>query len=87
MYRKCTHLGCVVPWVPDDPSEDDLMAKGRFNCPCHSSIFDRYGVVRGGPAPRPLDLFPIAIEGGEIIVDTGTVIHRSRFDESQATEI
>ncbi len=87
LYRKCPHVGCPVPWLPDDPSEDDLAVKGRFNCPCHSSIFDRYGLVRAGPAPRPMDLFPISIEGGDIIVDTGTIIQRSGFDESQVIRI
>ena len=87
LYRKCTHVGCVVPWLADDPSEDDLSGKGRFNCPCHGGIFDRYGVVHTGPPPRPLDLFPINIEQGEVIVDTGTIIQRSSFDESQVTEV
>ncbi len=87
LYRKCTHVGCVVPWEADDPSEDDLAAKGRFNCPCHGAIFDRYGVVHAGPPPRPLDIFPITIEGGEVIVDTGTIIQRSDFEESQVTEV
>lgn len=87
LYRKCTHVGCVVPWVADDPSEDDLAARGRFNCPCHGGIFDRYGVVRAGPPPRPLDLFLITIEGGEVIVDTGTTIERAGFDESQVTKV
>lgn len=87
IYRKCTHVGCVVPWRPDDPSEDGLAEKGRFNCPCHGGIFDRYGIVHAGPPPRPLDLFPITIERGELVVDTGTTIQRSGFDESQATEV
>jgi len=87
LYRKCTHVGCVVPWLPDDPSEDDLAAKGRFNCPCHGGIFDRYGVVQAGPPPRPLDIFPIEIDGEELVVDTGTIIQRSGFDESQVTRI
>ncbi len=87
LHRKCTHLGCVVPWLSDDPSEDALAAKGRFNCPCHGGIFDRYGVVHAGPPPRPLDIFPISIERGEIIVDTGTTIHRSGFDESQVIKV
>ena len=87
IYRKCTHVGCVVPWVPDGTSEDDLAAKGVFNCPCHGGIFDRYGVVHAGPPPRPLDIFPISIERGELVVDTGTIIERSGFDESQVTEV
>jgi len=87
MYRKCTHLGCVVPWLPDEGSEDDLATKGRFNCPCHAGIYDRYGLVHGGPPPRPFDLFPATIEGGELIVDTGTIIRRSDFDESQVIKV
>ncbi len=87
MYRKCTHLGCVVPWLADEPSEDVLVAKGRFNCPCHGGIYDRYGVVHAGPPPRPLDIFPITIDKGELVVDTGTILQRSGFDESQVTEV
>lgn len=87
LYRKCTHVGCVVPWLPDDPSEDDLVTKGRFNCPCHGGIFDRYGVVHAGPPPRPLDVFPITIEKGELVVDTGTIIQRSGFAESQVIKV
>jgi len=87
LYRKCTHLGCVVPWLPDEQSEDSLAATGRFNCPCHGSRFDRYGVVKGGPAPRPLDIFPIAIEGDKVIVDTGTIISRASYHESQLTKV
>jgi cytochrome b6-f complex iron-sulfur subunit len=87
LYRKCTHLGCVVPWRADEQSEDSLGPAGRFNCPCHGSIFDRYGVVKGGPAPRPMDTFPIEIDGGKIIVDTGTIITRSSYDESQLTKV
>lgn len=87
LYRKCTHVGCVVPWRDEDPSEDDLAAKGRFNCPCHGGIFDRYGVVHGGPPTRPLDIFPIATDEGELVVDTGTIIQRSGFDESQVTKV
>lgn len=87
LYRKCTHVGCVVPWQDEDPSEDDLAAKGRFNCPCHGGIFDRYGVVHAGPPPRPLDILPITIENGELVVDTGTIIQRSGFDESQVIKV
>lgn len=87
LYRKCTHVGCVLPWLKDDPSEDDLAPKGRFNCPCHGGIFDRYGIVHAGPPLRPLDIFPISIEDGNLVVDTGTIIKRSDFDESQVTKV
>lgn len=87
LYRKCTHVGCVVPWLPDDPSEDSLAGKGRFNCPCHGGIFDRYGLVHAGPPLRPLDLFPITVEDGNLVVDTGTIITRSGFDQSQVVKV
>ncbi len=61
-YRKCTHLGCTVPWVP---SED------LFHCPCHGSLFDkRTAVVTGGPAPKPLQLFHVSETNGGLVVDT-----------------
>ncbi|MEE8418971.1 MAG: ubiquinol-cytochrome c reductase iron-sulfur subunit [Dehalococcoidales bacterium] len=87
MYRKCTHVGCVVPWRADDPSEDDLSDKGRFNCPCHGGIYNRYGEVMAGPPLRPFDLFPISIEGDSLVVDTGTINQRQEFNEDQVTKI
>ena len=78
MYRKCPHLGCVVPWDEE---------AGNFNCPCHSSLFTTQGEVLSGPSPRPMDLFPVEIRGDEIFVDTGIVIERETFDPSQITVI
>lgn len=78
IWHRCTHLGCTVPW-----SENE----GQFICPCHSSLFATTGVVVDGPAPRPLDLFPIEIENDEVVVDTGRVIQRSNFEPSQATKV
>ena len=61
-YRKCTHLGCAVPWVP---------AEDQFHCPCHQSKYDKHtAVVVGGPAPKPLQLFHISEQAGQLIVDT-----------------
>jgi len=87
LYRKCPHVGCVVPWVAEDPSEDGLTENGRFSCPCHGGTFDRYGVVRAGPPPRPMDIFPISVEDDMLVVDTGTVVERSGFEEIQVTEV
>src|SRR5919206_4216219 len=70
LWWKCPHLGCTVPWKPDDPSEDSVEPKGRFNCPCHGSIYDRYGKIIQGPAPRPMDIFPVEIRDGKIYVNT-----------------
>ncbi len=75
MHRKCTHLGCTVPWIPDEQ---------RFACPCHASAFDIHGDVLSAPAPRALDLFPVRIENGIVKVDTSTLIRRAAYEPDQA---
>lgn len=61
-YRKCTHLGCSVPF---NKTED------QFHCVCHQSIYEkRTALLRSGPAPYGLDLFRISEEGGHLVVDT-----------------
>ncbi len=61
-YRKCTHLGCTVPFSK---------AEDEFHCPCHGSIYDKKTALKtGGPAPRGLDLFHIADVNGTLVVDT-----------------
>lgn len=87
MSQVCTHLGCIVPWKPDEKSEDKLDAKGRFNCPCHGGIYDRYGVVTAGPPLRPFDLHPITLDGDTIVVDAGAIIRRQTYQESQALKV
>ena len=74
MWQKCTHLGCTVPWRQD---------LSEFHCPCHSSLFDRQGVVVDGPAPRPLDFFPVSVKDGKLVVDTSRPTERAAFDPSQ----
>jgi cytochrome b6-f complex iron-sulfur subunit len=76
LYRKCTHLGCTVPWIPDEQ---------RFTCPCHASAFDIRGDVLSAPAPRALDLFPVRVENGIVKVDTTRLIRRSSYQPDQAT--
>jgi nitrite reductase/ring-hydroxylating ferredoxin subunit len=70
LSRKCTHLGCTVPWDSD---------KNKFVCPCHASEFDIRGEVVSPPAPRALDLYPVVIENNIIKVDTSSQIKRSEF--------
>jgi cytochrome b6-f complex iron-sulfur subunit len=74
LSRTCTHLGCTVPWVPEEM---------RFACPCHGSRFDITGNVMDAPAPRPLDIYPISIENKIIKVDTRKPIKRSSFQTEQ----
>jgi cytochrome b6-f complex iron-sulfur subunit len=72
--RRCTHLGCTVPWDTE---------KMKFVCPCHSSTFDIHGSVIDTPAPRALDLFRVTIENNMIKVHTGERIKRSEFRTDQ----
>ena len=88
LWWKCPHLGCTVPWKPTDPVEpgdEGFAQQGRFNCPCHGSIYNRYGQIITGPAPRPMDRFPITIEAGKIRVDTSKPISREKAGPEGAT--
>jgi cytochrome b6-f complex iron-sulfur subunit len=89
LWWKCPHLGCTVPWKADDPSMDQLANKGRFNCPCHGSIYDRFGQIVQGPAPRPMDLFPTEVRDGKIFVTANPTkaVTRAVADGSDATAV
>ena len=76
LHRKCTHLGCSVPWKADEQ---------RFACPCHASAFDIRGDVVNAPAPRALDLFAVTIRDGVVVVDTRQAIRRQAFEPDQVT--
>ena len=60
LWQKCPHLGCRVPWCPSSQ---------WFECPCHGSQYNKVGQKRGGPAPRGMDIFPIKMDGEQVIVD------------------
>ncbi len=55
----CTHLGCV-PTV----NAGDF---GGWFCPCHASHYDTSGRVRKGPAPRNLEVPPVAFVSDTVI--------------------
>lgn len=56
---QCTHLGCAYHWDA---------ARNEFVCPCHSSVFAVDGRVLAGPAPQPLDRYPVKLENGKLLV-------------------
>ncbi len=67
----CTHLGCTVNRV-----------ETGFQCPCHGSQYDTDGIVVGGPAPKTLPWLEIkAVPGGQVEIDTGTVLPQNSFFE------
>lgn len=87
LWWKCPHLGCTVPWKPSDPSMDTISQTGRFNCPCHGSIYDRYGDIIQGPAPRPMDLFGVVIRDGIVYVDTNPTRATQRTSATVKSDI
>jgi Rieske Fe-S protein len=51
--QKCTHLGCVIFFQPDED---------RWHCPCHEGNFaTRSGEVLSGPPPRPLGRIDVEV--------------------------
>lgn len=76
LHRKCTHLGCTVPWIEDEQ---------RFTCPCHASAFDMRGDVLSAPAVRALELFAVNIDNGVVKVDTNKLVRRASFESQQVT--
>ena len=62
LSATCTHLGCIVFW-----SEQ----KGVIACPCHAAFFTTNGDVISGPAPAPLPLYQVKVEGDQIYVEGG----------------
>lgn len=61
LSQKCPHLGCRVPFCE---------SSGKFECPCHASVFNLAGEWQTGPSPRGLDRFTVSLDGTELIVDT-----------------
>jgi cytochrome b6-f complex iron-sulfur subunit len=64
----CTHLGCTVN-----------RAEHGYHCPCHGSVFDEQGSVKGGPAPRGLEWFQVTLsKDNRVLVDKS---HRVAADK------
>jgi nitrite reductase/ring-hydroxylating ferredoxin subunit len=57
--QKCTHLGCVVFYEPDQQ---------RWHCPCHEGNFEaRTGGVISGPPTRPLGRIDLEVRDDGMI--------------------
>jgi len=64
--QKCPHLGCRVPFCD---------SSGRFECPCHGSIFDIGGEWIEGPSPVGMTQYPVTADmDGALVVDTSKEI-------------
>ena len=68
LWRRCPHLGCVVPPLCED--------RKRFQCRCHGSTYTILGEkLEKGPAERGMDRFAVSIdEDGQVVVDTREII-------------
>ena len=64
LYQKCPHLGCRVP---------QCVTSQWFECPCHGSQYNQVGEKKGGPAPRGMDRFGVAVDADIVTIDTSTV--------------
>ena len=61
LSQKCPHLGCHVPYCE---------SSGRFECPCHGSIYDLAGEYITGPSPRGMDRYEVKLDGDKVVVNT-----------------
>ena len=61
----CPHLGCIVQRLPE----------GRFECPCHGSMFSAQGQAYSGPAPRGLPWVEVRrAPNGMLYADTAVAV-------------
>ncbi|MFQ5911745.1 MAG: ubiquinol-cytochrome c reductase iron-sulfur subunit [Nitrospinota bacterium] len=69
----CTHLRCVIgPFMGPPGAPPEIL---RSRCPCHGSVFDGWGRVLAGPAPRPLDFYKVTKSpDGRVVVDARKVV-------------
>ncbi len=54
LSKICTHQSCTVAYSS---------SAGRIECPCHGSVYSTSGAVLQGPAPNPLKMYTVIMEG------------------------
>ncbi len=57
---KCTHLGCIVEYRPENG--------GYFHCNCHGGEYDLNGKNISGPPPKPLTPLKVSLGDNGIII-------------------
>jgi len=65
LSQRCPHLGCRVPFCE---------SSGRFECPCHGSVFDIAGEYIAGPSPRGMDRYELTLEEGVLVADLAKLV-------------
>ena len=69
MSAVCTHLGCTVN-----------RAEQGYHCPCHGSVFDDQGAIKGGPAPRGLEWFLVTLsKDSRLVVDKSQRVNAEKY--------
>lgn len=68
LWRKCPHLGCMVPELCESVK--------RFECRCHGSTYNILGEkLEKGPAERGMDRFAVGVEDdGTVVIDTREIL-------------
>lgn len=75
LSQRCPHLGCRVPFCE---------SSGRFECPCHGSVFDIDGAYIAGPSPRGMDRYELTLEKGLLVADLDTLLAGPDKSESSS---
>jgi 3-phenylpropionate/trans-cinnamate dioxygenase ferredoxin subunit len=64
LNNQCSHL--------EMPLERGRIVAGQITCPYHGACFDmRTGEAVGGPAVFPVMVFPVRVDGDQVMIDMG----------------
>jgi menaquinol-cytochrome c reductase iron-sulfur subunit len=86
MSHACTHLGCHVNGSEENGKSVAPKYNGGkswFECPCHNSLYDIYGVpTPNSPAPDPLSVYDYKVDAdGTIYVGQEVKRKRETWDQ------
>ena len=75
LSTKCTNKGC-----------DLTFQKQVLVCSCCDSLYDHYGRLLKGPAPRNLPWLKLEARGDDFFLDSGVVVSEQEFSSSDEIE-